>query len=60
MRHLSLADYLKASSPTLAAVVSKVTIDHINAGLTTVSISLGIAYLLWKWRKEARSKNTEK
>ncbi len=48
--NLKPADVVAAALPATAGL----TLSHVNTGLTTVSILLGIGYLLWKWRKEAK------
>ncbi len=54
--HLTPSDIFAASLPTSASVVSWMA--GFNAIATGVSIMLGIAYLLWKWRKEAKRRET--
>lgn len=48
--NLKPIDVIAAATPTVAGL----TLSHVNTGLTTVSILLGIGYLLWKWRREAK------
>lgn len=51
MKHFRTSDIIAAS----AAPAAGLTLSHVNGVLTTVSITLGIAYLIWKWRREART-----
>lgn len=34
-------------------------LGNINAALTTISLVLGIAFLLWRWRRQAKQENPE-
>ncbi|RRJ96716.1 hypothetical protein Ga0100231_023310 [Opitutaceae bacterium TAV4] len=46
---IKLADYIAAAVPVLASI----TLDHLNGVIAAIGGLLGIAYLLWKWRREA-------
>lgn len=50
MKSFRPSDYLAA----LGGGAAGLTLSHINAGLTTISLVGGIAYLIWKWRREAK------
>jgi len=50
--NLKPADVVAAALPATAGL----TLSHINDGLTTISILVGIGYLIWKWRNEAKDK----
>jgi hypothetical protein len=49
MRNYRLSDVFAATAGGTAGL----TLSHINSVLTTVSIALGIAYLIWKWYRES-------
>lgn len=49
--NLKPSDVIAAAMPATAGL----TLSHVNTVLTTVSILLGIGYLIWKWRKEANN-----
>lgn len=42
-------EYLAAAAPTAVGV----TLAQVNEMLGCVSLALGIAYLVWRWRREA-------
>ncbi|WP_043588992.1 hypothetical protein [Geminisphaera colitermitum] len=44
-----LADCIAAAVPATASL----TLDHINGIIAAIGGLLGIAYLVWKWRREA-------
>lgn len=46
------ADVLAAALPTIGGL----TLSQWNTVASLVGTLLGIAYLLWKWRKDAKSK----
>jgi hypothetical protein len=50
MKHFRTSDIIAASAGGAAGI----TLAQINVALTTLSISLGIAYLIWKWRRESK------
>jgi hypothetical protein len=50
--NLRPADILAAAAPTVSATV----VSQANEFLGIVGSLLGIAYLLWRWRREARAK----
>jgi len=35
-------------------VLAAITLAHVNALLTTLSLVSGLVYLAWKWRREAK------
>lgn len=45
-------DLIHATVPTVATI----TLSQVNDILGTIGAVLGIAYLLWKWMREAREK----
>ncbi|EIP96820.1 hypothetical protein OpiT1DRAFT_01245 [Opitutaceae bacterium TAV1] len=49
-----LADCIAAAAPATASL----TLDHVNGIIAAVGGLLGIAYLLWKWSREARQPAT--
>ncbi len=51
-RHMFSRDLLTAGSPLFLCV----TLSQVNEVLAMVGTLLGIAYLLWKWVREARGK----
>jgi hypothetical protein len=51
-RHMFSRDVLTAGSPLVLCV----TLSQVNEVLAMVGTLLGIAYLLWKWCREARGK----
>lgn len=51
MKHYRPSDIIAATAGGAAGI----TLAHINAALTTLSITLGIAYLIWKWLREAKT-----
>lgn len=52
MSHLRPADILAAAVPTVSATV----VAQANQWAGLVGSLLGIAYLLWRWRREAQGK----
>lgn len=50
LTRLHIDDYIAAAVPLIA----NLTLDQINGIIAAVGGILGIAYLLWKWRREAR------
>ena len=52
-RQMFSRDLLTAGSPLFLCV----TLSQVNEVLAMVGTLLGIAYLLWKWCREARGKN---
>lgn len=55
IHHLTKADYIAAAVPISAII----TLDQINGVIAAIGGILGIAYLLWKWRREARKPGSE-
>jgi len=51
--NLKTGDYIAASIPLMA----NLTLGDWNALLGVIGTLLGIAYLLWRWRREAQNKN---
>ena len=49
-RALTGHDYLAAAAPLLGTI----TIAEINQAAQALGTLAGLAYLLWKWRREAR------
>ena len=47
---LHAKDYIVAGTPVMASV----TLGQVNQVAALVGTLLGIAYLLWKWRREAK------
>lgn len=45
-------DILAATAP----VAANVTISHVNELASLIATALGIAYLLWRWRRDATKK----
>jgi len=52
--HLKASDYVAAAF----AFLPSLTLSQWNSLLGCVGSGLGISYLLWKWRKEARRRET--
>jgi hypothetical protein len=52
--HLKASDYIAATF----AVLPSLTLAQWNSFLGCVGSGLGISYLLWKWRKEAKRRET--
>ena len=52
MNHLKPADIIAAAVPTVSATV----VAQANQIVGMIGSLLGIAYLLWRWRREARAK----
>lgn len=52
MNHLKPADIVAAAVPTVSATV----VAQANQIVGMIGSLLGIAYLLWRWRREARAK----
>jgi hypothetical protein len=52
MTHLKPADIIAAAVPTVSATV----VAQANQIIGMIGSLLGIAYLLWRWRREARAK----
>jgi hypothetical protein len=52
MTHLKPADIIAAAVPTVSATV----VAQANQIVGMIGSLLGIAYLLWRWRREARAK----
>ncbi len=52
MTHLKPADIIAAAVPTVSATV----VAQANQIVRMIGSLLGIAYLLWRWRREARAK----
>jgi hypothetical protein len=50
-RALNLHDYLAAAAPVLGSI----TLAEVNTVAQIVGAALGAAYLVWKWRREARA-----
>lgn len=50
MKNYRLSDVFAATAGGTAGL----TLSHVNAVLTTVSIAMGIAYLIWKWYRETQ------
>ena len=50
MNSLNPADFLAASLPTVSATV----VAQANQWVGLIGSLLGIVYLLWRWRREAR------
>lgn len=61
-QHLKISDYVAASMPLAATTAAKTVTDltladwnHIAGIVSSVlGAGLGAAYLIWKWRKEAK------
>jgi hypothetical protein len=53
MSHLKPADIIAAAVPTVSATL----IAQANQIFGLIGSLLGIAYLLWRWRREARAKD---
>jgi hypothetical protein len=47
---LQAKDYIVAGTPAVASI----TLGQVNQVAALVGTLLGIAYLLWKWRREAK------
>jgi len=47
---LQAKDYIVAGTPVAASI----TLSQVNQVAALVGTLLGIAYLLWKWRREAK------
>jgi hypothetical protein len=47
---LQAKDYIVAGTPVMASI----TLSQVNQVAALVGTLLGIAYLLWKWRREAK------
>jgi len=47
---LQAKDYIVAGTPAVASI----TLGQVNQVAGLVATLLGIAYLLWKWRREAK------
>ena len=47
---LQAKDYIVAGTPAVASI----TLSQVNQVAGLVATLLGIAYLLWKWRREAK------
>ncbi len=58
MNHLRTSDFVAASAPAGTSVVLKtiagLTLADLNNIAGIAGAALGGAYLLWKWRREAR------
>jgi ABC-type enterobactin transport system permease subunit len=52
MNHLKPGDILAAAAPTVSATL----VAQANQIVGMIGSLLGIAYLLWRWRREARDK----
>ena len=52
MTHLKPADIIAAAVPTVSATV----VAQANQIVGMIGSLLGTAYLLWRWRREARAK----
>lgn len=52
MTHLKPADIIAAAVPTISATL----VAQANQIVGMIGSLLGIAYLLWRWRREARAK----
>lgn len=50
MSTLKSSDYIAAAVPTFASI----TLSDLNVIVSILGTTLGIAYLLWKWRREAK------
>lgn len=50
MNHLKPSDIIAAAAPTLSATL----VAQANQVVGMIGSLLGIAYLLWRWRREAR------
>ena len=48
---LSLPDYLAAAAPVLGSL----SLAELNSLAQLVGAGLGAAYLIWKWRREAKT-----
>lgn len=48
---LALPDYLAAAAPVLGSL----SLAEVNTLAQIVGALLGAAYLVWKWRREART-----
>lgn len=49
--HLKTSDYFAALAPAAAGI----TLAQVNAVLSFLSLSGGLAYLVWKWRREIKT-----
>lgn len=45
--------------PAITAPVWAPVLQQVNALLTMASLILGMAYLIWKWRRAAKTGKTE-
>lgn len=55
MRDQTFAEAAKGTPAVVGTIYSAVTLNETVAALTCIYILLQIAYLTWKWRKEAKS-----
>lgn len=53
MNHLKPADIVAAAVPTVSATV----VAQANQWAGLIGSLLGIAYLIWRWRREARGED---
>jgi hypothetical protein len=49
-----VADYT-ATGVAASAPVWGTALDYVNQWLTAISLVLGIAFLLWRWRRSAKA-----
>lgn len=52
MNPFKLSDYIAAAAPTIAGL----TLSEWNSLAGLCGSLLGIAFLIWKWRRDAKSK----
>lgn len=50
---------LPVVTPAITAPMWAPVLQQVNAILTMASLVLGIAFLIWKWRRAAKTGNTE-
>jgi hypothetical protein len=56
LTHLKPADYVIAAMPSSTLFV--LSWQSINGALTFISGCIGLAFLIWKWRREAKKKDS--
>ena len=55
MNRLTLSDFCTAGAPVIGSFFAKLTLAEVNTLAQIVGTGLGAAYLVWKWRREARA-----
>lgn len=56
MNRLNPSDWFAAAAPVLGAGVGSLTLADWNEAAQLFGALLGGAYLIWKWRREAKAK----